>query len=186
MLGDPTVNSRFSRAFRYHSIRIKQLSPRVYRILSGERELISRTTEKYQCVRKWVTRLGTLFLHVMHELTKRPQSHLALPGLRVVANRLADGVHHVGVANESASMVPQELTCKGVAGSVQGRPQTPPAVFLRKPALSRSNQPVQKRAISAAVSRLMSGQQVGKISVPWIVPITCRQRARTPLCRSNR
>jgi len=50
-----------------------------------------------------------------------------------------------------------------------------------------TNQRAQKWAMSLAVAWLMSGQQVGKmISVPWIVPITCRQVARTPLCSSSR
>ncbi len=41
-------------------------------------------------------------------------------------------------------------------------------------------------ARSAAVSRLMSGQQMEKISVPWTVPITWRQRAETPAAISRR
>ena len=41
-------------------------------------------------------------------------------------------------------------------------------------------------AIAAAVSRLMSGHITGKISVPWIVPITWRQRASTPARSSSR
>ena len=43
-----------------------------------------------------------------------------------------------------------------------------------------------KFAMSLAVSRLMSGQQMAKISVPWTVPITCRQRAETPLFNRRR
>ena len=39
---------------------------------------------------------------------------------------------------------------------------------------------------SLAVSRLMSGQQEGKISVPWMVPITWRQRAGMPCWISKR
>ena len=42
-----------------------------------------------------------------------------------------------------------------------------------------------KSAMLAAVSRLTSGQ-VRKISVPWIVPMTCRQRALTPARSSRR
>jgi len=38
----------------------------------------------------------------------------------------------------------------------------------------------QNMAILAAVSRLISGQALAKISIPWVVPITCRQRAGTP------
>jgi hypothetical protein len=38
----------------------------------------------------------------------------------------------------------------------------------------------------AAVSRLISGQAIAKISVPWIVPITCRHCARTPARSSRR
>ena len=38
----------------------------------------------------------------------------------------------------------------------------------------------------AAVSRLMSGHTTEKISVPWIVPITWRQRAATPARSSSR
>jgi hypothetical protein len=49
-----------------------------------------------------------------------------------------------------------------------------------------ANQRAQKLAMSLAVSWLISGQQVGKISVPWIVPTTCQQRARTPLCKRSR
>src|SRR5215471_19240725 len=46
--------------------------------------------------------------------------------------------------------------------------------------------PFARLAISDAVSRLMSGQHEMKISVPWTVPITCRQRACTPFCIRNR
>ena len=38
----------------------------------------------------------------------------------------------------------------------------------------------QNMAIWAAVSLLISGQQLAKISMPWVVPITCLQRAGTP------
>ena len=41
-------------------------------------------------------------------------------------------------------------------------------------------------ARSLAVSRLMSGHEIAKISVPWIVPITWRQRAVTPARNSMR
>ena len=43
-----------------------------------------------------------------------------------------------------------------------------------------------KRARSLAVSRLMSGQQIAKISTPWVVPMTCLQRALTPFWISSR
>ena len=44
----------------------------------------------------------------------------------------------------------------------------------------------QKSAMETAVSRLMSGAAMGNISVPWMVPITCRQRALTPARSSLR
>ena len=40
--------------------------------------------------------------------------------------------------------------------------------------------PLQKSAILRAVSLLMSGQTTGMVSVPWTVPITCRQTAGNP------
>lgn len=55
------------------------------------------------------------------------------------------------------------------------------------PAMSHSAQRVRtKWAMLAAVSRLMSGHARGKISVPWMVPITWRQRAGTPARTSSR
>jgi hypothetical protein len=44
---------------------------------------------------------------------------------------------------------------------------------------------LQNAARSRAVSRLISGQAMVTISVPCIVPITCRHRAGTP-ARSRR
>jgi hypothetical protein len=44
----------------------------------------------------------------------------------------------------------------------------------------------QNSAMFRAVSRLISGQAMGKISVPCIVPITWRQRASTPSRSSSR
>jgi hypothetical protein len=41
-------------------------------------------------------------------------------------------------------------------------------------------------AMSRAVSRLISGQAIMKISVPCIVPIICRHRAATPASSSLR
>jgi hypothetical protein len=46
--------------------------------------------------------------------------------------------------------------------------------------------PLARLTMSRAVSRLMSGQHEMKISVPWTVPITWRQRAWTPFCIRSR
>jgi hypothetical protein len=46
--------------------------------------------------------------------------------------------------------------------------------------------PVQNAAMLRAVSRLISGQAIGKISVPCTVPITTRQVAATPARSSSR
>ena len=46
--------------------------------------------------------------------------------------------------------------------------------------------PLQKSAMLRAVSRLISGHVVGIISVPWMVPMTCRHWALTPSAMSSR
>ena len=46
--------------------------------------------------------------------------------------------------------------------------------------------PWQNAAMLRAVSRLISGQAVGKISVPWMVPMSWRQVAATPAAISKR
>ena len=46
--------------------------------------------------------------------------------------------------------------------------------------------PIARPTMSRAVSRLISGQHTMKISVPWTVPMTWRQRACTPFRIRNR
>ena len=59
------------------------------------------------------------------------------------------------------------------------------ASLVRRTSLAR-DYPWQKAAMSRAVSRLTSGHAIVKISVPCIVPSTCRPRAGTPALSSSR
>lgn len=45
---------------------------------------------------------------------------------------------------------------------------------------------LQNATMSRTVARLISRQHIGSMSVPWIVPITCRHLALTPLAINSR
>jgi hypothetical protein len=62
---------------------------------------------------------------------------------------------------------------------------TAAAAFWASP-ITFASYPLQKAAMSRAVSRLISGQSAANTSVAWIVPIIWRQRAETPARNSKR
>lgn len=82
-----------------------------------------------------------------------------------------DGVFAT-VEHDQHALVGQECRDAGRGG----------AAFAKQ----KPRQPLARLAMSLAVLRLMSGQHEMKISVPWTVPITWRQRACTPFCIRNR
>ena len=93
---------------------------------------------------------------------------------RICSTRTAvevDGVFAT-VEHDQHALVGQECRDAGRGG----------AAFAKQ----KPRQPLARLAMSLAVLRLMSGQHEMKISVPWTVPITWRQRACTPFCIRNR
>jgi hypothetical protein len=59
--------------------------------------------------------------------------------------------------------------------AVLANPPEPITISTRIPGLA--TYPLQRAAMSRAVSRLISGQRAGNTSVAWMVPIIWRQRA---------
>ena len=105
-----------------------------------------------------------------------------------------------GVEGVEPAAHPSDFRVQRATASIEARPRTAgtPAfrmatIFTRcdlsaKTVRGRAYRvvPRQKSAMLRAVSRLISGQVMGKISVPWMVPITCRQLAGTPARSSRR
>ena len=97
-----------------------------------------------------------------------------------------------GSAGRRAPGTLERLAPAAASARRRGRQLAGPlADRLRRPCAPAAQAPYrvvprQKLAMLRAVSRLISGQAMAKISVPWMVPITCRQAAGTPARSSRR
>jgi len=116
----------------------------------------------------------------------RPQPTWSAPDLQNVWRRRPVDLRHQPWNPGTAAVV--YLTCRSArAVSLAGSLYCTSRRYRWSRPMTRSQVPAMraKSAMLAAVSRLMSGHTKGKISVPWIVPMTWRQRASTPAARAN-
>ena len=114
-------------------------------------------------------------------------------GCRWLAPRRSPGASMLGARSQSPGRFLSEAggwvrnspMHRRAAGG--GRPRWWRGTRPRRQSTARNpHHPLARLTMSRAVSRLMSGQHEMKISVPWTVPITWRQRAWTPFCIRSR